>query len=139
MGVTESPACPGKFETGVCRVLPSPLPENPEGHGGKGMTALSTLGLAAQAYSRNGKAIFPLHGIRSGRCTCGNSKCEKPGKHPRTEHGFKDASTDAAKIRQWWTRWPSANIGYAVTGHVVIDIDGEEGSRVLAELEGQFG
>ncbi len=103
------------------------------------MTALSKLGQAALVYSRNGKAVFPLHGIRTGLCTCGNPKCENPGKHPRTKHGFKDASTDAAKIREWWTRWPSANIGYAVIGHVVIDTDGEDGSRVLAELEGQYG
>lgn len=37
--------------------------------------------------------------------------CKSVGKHPRTEHGVDDATTDAAQIRAWWKRWPQANIG----------------------------
>ncbi len=47
-------------------------------------------------------------------------------KKPLTEHGFKDATTDVATIRQWWLKWPDANIGMptgAASGLVVIDID----------------
>jgi hypothetical protein len=39
-----------------------------------------------------------------------NPKC-KPGKHPPTRRGHKEATTDPARILQWWSRWPDANIG----------------------------
>ena len=48
------------------------------------------------------------------------------GKQPLTKHGFKDASTDSAVIRQWWGRWPQANIGGRTgieSGIIVLDID----------------
>ncbi|HUZ47325.1 MAG TPA: AAA family ATPase [Terriglobia bacterium] len=101
--------------------------------------SLSHLGQAAQRYADRGWKVFPLHGIREGHCTCGKADCNSPGKHPRTKHSFKDASKHEKKIREWWMRWPDANIGYAVTGHVVFDADGEEGLRALAELEAQYG
>ena len=82
---------------------------------------------AATAYTRMGWKVFPLHGIVNGKCTCGKI-CSSPGKHPHTKRGFKDASTDPQQIRQWWTRWPDANIGVATgSGLAVLDIDGEEG------------
>ena len=94
---------------------------------------------AALEYARQGWSVFPVHGVEDGHCDCGNPQCDKPGKHPLTDHGLKDATTDPAKIEGWWRRWPSANIGYSVTGHVVLDVDGEEGLRALAELEARYG
>jgi Bifunctional DNA primase/polymerase, N-terminal len=49
---------------------------------------------------------------------CGEDKA------PLTSHGFKDASTAAAVIHDWWRRWPDAPIGVP-TGlkFVVLDID----------------
>jgi hypothetical protein len=50
------------------------------------------------------------------------------GKIPTTPHGCKDASTDAAIIRDWWTREPLANIGVATgpeSGIFVVDLDGD--------------
>ena len=48
-----------------------------------------------------------------------------PGtKHPITRHGFHDASTDRAQIEAWWTKFPTANIGLATEGMLVVDIDG---------------
>jgi hypothetical protein len=50
-----------------------------------------------------------------------------PGtKHPITQHGFKDASTDAAQVERWWSRHPGANVGIAAQGMLVIDIDGAD-------------
>ena len=48
-----------------------------------------------------------------------------PDKKPLTTHGFKDATRYAEQIRQWWSRWPSANIGIAcgASGIVVVDLD----------------
>jgi hypothetical protein len=62
--------------------------------------------------------------------------CEPGGKRPLgrlVPHGLKDASTDAAVIRQWWTAEPTANIGLC-TGIAfdVLDIDGAD---ALAALE----
>ena len=50
--------------------------------------------------------------------------CKVADKTPYTTHGFKDASTDPARIRRWWSRWPDALIGVP-TGikFVVVDVD----------------
>ncbi len=77
-------------------------------------------------------AVFPVHGTKNGRCTCGNAECPDEGKHPRSKHGFKDATTHEAKIRSWWSKWPEANIGIAtgaVSGIVVIDVDPAHGGN----------
>lgn len=81
---------------------------------------------AALGCVQRGWAVFPIHGIIKGRCTCGHGDCSSPGKHPLTRHGLKDATTDGQQLRQWWTKWPHANIGLATgepSGNVVIDID----------------
>jgi hypothetical protein len=33
--------------------------------------------LAALAYARRGWAVFPVHSITDGRCSCGNHACTK--------------------------------------------------------------
>lgn len=39
-------------------------------------------------------------------------------------HGVKDATTDEAQIRDWWGKWPRANIGMACgNGIYAIDVD----------------
>lgn len=87
---------------------------------------------AACAYAQaQGWAVFPLHGVdAAGACSCHQPACSRPGKHPHTQHGFKAATTDVRRIRQWWRRWPDANIGIAtgrVSGLVVVDVDEDEG------------
>ena len=84
----------------------------------------------ALAYAKCGLAIFPLHSIRAGRCTCGRDCGKNAGKHPRVKGGFKVATTDARQIEAWWRKWRDANIGIAtgvVSGIIVIDIDGADG------------
>lgn len=52
------------------------------------------------------------------------------GKAPLTPHGVKDATWDAWLVREWWERWPEANIGVATgqaSGLYVIDLDGPQG------------
>ena len=50
---------------------------------------------AALLYAAEGWPVVPLHSkAMSGVCTCGNADCDKPGMHPRTEHGVGDATTD---------------------------------------------
>ena len=52
--------------------------------------------------------------------------CIPGNKHPITQHGFKDASTEPSQIERWWARHPSANIGIAAEGMLVVDIDGAD-------------
>lgn len=100
------------------------------------MTDLAT---AALDYAARGWAVFPVHSIRDGICTCGEPSCPRPGKHPvghLTPHGLNDASTDRDKVLGWWKTAPWANIGIA-TGRasgrlMVVDID-------IKPERGQFG
>ena len=72
----------------------------------------STLAAALQ-YARHGLAVFPIHTPTQDGCSCGKPSCNRVGKHPRTPHGVRDATTDEKAIRQWWNRWPDANVGIA--------------------------
>lgn len=112
----------------------------------------------ALEYAERGWPVFPLHSIqRGGACSCG-TRCDlkrmAPGKHPRTQHGFQDATTDAKQIRDWWTGWPDANIGITTgeaSGLWVLDVDNKrsvdigggnllpEGEHSLRILENEFG
>ena len=69
------------------------------------------------------------------------------GKIPLTAHGCKDASQDPAQVREWWTQYPSANVGI-VTGDqnqiLVVDVDikhsqGKYGDQSLQALEKELG
>jgi putative DNA primase/helicase len=85
---------------------------------------------AAQWYAANGFLVFPLHNAPGGKCSCGDLQCQNPGKHPRTAHGFKDATRDQDRIAAWWRRWPDANIGIptgAASGLLVVDCDPRNG------------
>jgi hypothetical protein len=99
----------------------------------------------ALGYAARGWAVFPCYAAVHGRCTCGNSACTDQGKHPRTENGCRDATTDPAQIRRYWMRWPHANIGIATgkaSNLVVLDNDprhgGDEGLALLQQQHGVF-
>lgn len=85
---------------------------------------------SALTYARWGWRVFPLHTPRGSGCSCGSATCGNAGKHPRTRHGFKEATTDEAIISQWWSEWPDANVGIATgpeSGLLVLDIDPRNG------------
>jgi len=80
---------------------------------------------AALKYALRGFRVLPLNSIRAGVCTCGDTDCRSPGKHPLTPHGATEASADEMTIRGWWSKWPTANIGLAMgdAGCVALDVD----------------
>jgi hypothetical protein len=103
------------------------------------MTA-SLLEFALQ-YAGRQWCVFPLHSVQDGRCTCGRDCGKNAGKHPRVKGGFKVATADPRQIEAWWRKWPDANIGIAtgaVSGIVVIDIDGATGRATLQRLVAQY-
>lgn len=73
-----------------------------------------TLGSAAAAYARHGWPVFPLS-------TRGKMPAIPKAKGGR---GVLDATTDADRVKRWWDKHPTHNIGVA-TGHNfdVIDVD----------------
>ena len=98
---------------------------------------------AALWYAEHGFPVFPLHSAMNGLCSCLDPACTDQGKHPRTRHGFKNATTDRAKILSWWKKWPDANIGIptgSVSRLLVLDRDPRNGGpRYRYELVDQVG
>lgn len=109
---------------------------------------------AALAYAAMGWHVAPLYwaerfgqtdgGAPRYRCACGNPACHSPAKHPIGQlvpSGIKQATTDEALIRQWWGRYPLANVAVATgeaSGLVVVDIDPKNGGEAtFGELAGR--
>jgi Bifunctional DNA primase/polymerase, N-terminal len=81
----------------------------------------------ALAYAASGWPVFP--------CGPGVKMPAIPSAHPagslckgecgQDGHGFRDATTDPARIRAWWRRWPDANVAIATgaPGPDVLDVD----------------
>lgn len=61
-------------------------------------------------YAARGIAVFPV------------SRNKRPYSR-LTPNGFKDATTDASQIRQWWSTYPRAMIAAPTNEFTVIDID----------------
>src|SRR5438552_163747 len=100
---------------------------------------------AALTYARAGFAVFPIHTIRNGICSCGGGKGCSPGKHPigsLVPRGVLDASADPDVTARRWAQVPDANIGVAtgkVSNLVVLDVDGPIGEAFLAKMETEHG
>jgi len=96
-------------------------------------------------YAERGFAVVPLHSVRNGVCTCRRrSRCgKKAGKHPRTRHGVKDATTNTRRLWDWWLKWPDSNVGLATGdrgGLLVLDVDPRNGGdATLDRAEADLG
>jgi hypothetical protein len=106
---------------------------------------LSELHNAAQDYGRRGIPVFPLYGVNAtGHCSCTEgANCGSAGKHPLTQNGHKNATTDEKQIAKWWTDRPTANIGITTghkTGWIVLDVDPRHGGiQSIEQLDAKFG
>lgn len=87
---------------------------------------------AAIRYADRGWPVFPV--------------APAPQKRPMNDDGFLAATTYHSKIIEWWSRWPTAQVGIAcgAAGIVAIDVDvkpdrGIDGRVALDELRMQYG
>ena len=106
---------------------------------------LSEIGEAAVRYARLGYYVVPNHHLieENGKLVCSCRKgCGSPGKHPRWHgdllpDGINSASNDPAIVRQWWTIWQDANIGFECSeraGVFAHDFDGEAGIALFEKM-----
>ena len=103
----------------------------------------------ARRCLRRGWAVFPVWGVTpGGKCRCGSAHEKEPnqvGKHPLgalVPHGVKDATKDEKVVRDWWARYPDANLAVAtgkLSGFDALDVDGEEGGVTVGTLEADHG
>ena len=93
---------------------------------------------SAITYCRLGLTVIPLHSIKAGLCTCGESSCKSPGKHPRVDwRKYETRVPTESEVEAWWDQWPESNVGIVtggVSGVFVIDADGPEGVASLGTL-----
>src|SRR5215475_8598523 len=82
------------------------------------------LSIAALEFCRRGWRVLPV-----------------AGKVPRLAAWPAQATTDEATVRRWWQTWPTADIGIATGGGLlVLDVDPRHhGDASLAELERAHG
>ena len=86
----------------------------------------------ALEYADRGWKVVPLHTVKSAVCSCGNLQCASAAKHPRIKEWQIHCSSDVGEIREWWQKWPDANIGLATgkaSGFFVLDIDPRHGGK----------
>jgi hypothetical protein len=86
----------------------------------------------ALEYEAAGIAVFPLHTVFDGICSCRKgSECQNKGKHPRwrkgdLKNGVDSATTDEVTIRSWFGEWENANLGIAMGGSLrLIGLDSD--------------
>lgn len=95
---------------------------------------------AALEYAGYGWRVVPLWHPVNGKCTCKNSDCETPGKHPRAGKKWqKQATTNLVQIESWWNHWPEANVGVQMgkeSGIIDAETDGPDDEAALVTLFG---
>jgi hypothetical protein len=82
----------------------------------------SPCGEAALTYCQNGRSVFPV----------------RPDKKPLVKWApYQTTPAAQSLVEQWWSKWPNAGIGCAcgaVSGVVVLDVDGAAGFQELRRL-----
>ncbi|MFQ5803608.1 MAG: bifunctional DNA primase/polymerase [Candidatus Methylomirabilales bacterium] len=86
--------------------------------------------------SRLGLSVFPIHA--PGMALPPGTDERNVGKVPLVPWAeFQRRRATEEEVRIWWTCWPSANIGVvtgAISGVIVLDVDGEEGQTSLRPM-----
>lgn len=96
---------------------------------------------AALWFADHGFGVFSVWSTTAGgtcRCPLGKA-CGSPGKHPITDRGFLDATTDEARIRTLLSAGSDPNYGLVCPeGVFALDVDGDDVAE-LAALELELG
>jgi Bifunctional DNA primase/polymerase, N-terminal len=125
------PAVPLPAATDQPRAVDLPARLGP----GELLAALGEQGCAraARVYAALGFSVVPMHTARpAGGCSCADSGCSDPGKHPRLRGWKRLAATDPAVAGEWWRRWSDANLALATGRRFdVVDLDGDLGVDAL--------
>ncbi len=82
---------------------------------------------AALSYTRAGWPVIPLCWPVGDRCGCGRGHDGRDiGKAPLLGRDYQHVRADAAQVRAWWQRWPTANVGLLLepASLYVLDLDG---------------
>lgn len=96
----------------------------------------------ALEYTQRGWHVFPIV-----HPSVDTAEPGKKGKRPATEHGLKDATTDAGQIQSWFGNGRLYNIGIrtgAESGFDVLDVDSRDGKvgkkslQALIEVYGRL-
>lgn len=64
--------------------------------------------------ARCGIRVFPCHSFQNGKCSCEDTKCKNPGKHPRVMAGISGATIDEELVKAWWSPylyWGNSGVG----------------------------
>lgn len=101
----------------------------------------------ALRYASAGFKVFPLHHIVGGSCSCGDTECRSPGKHPLVIPEFSmfggvhSATNDRSTLVEIFSKNPQANIGIAIPEDMIaIDVDPRNGGDVTIDnLQEQYG
>lgn len=96
---------------------------------------------AALWFASAGFGVFPCWSALDGVCRCPRgASCDSPGKHPLTQHGFDDATTDPRRIRTLLSAASLPNYGLLPPeGVFVLDVDGDGWEAKIARLETEHG
>ena len=92
----------------------------------------------ALKYVANGFPVIPLCWPDGNLCACGRGHQDRSiGKVPLTPNGLKDATMTIEGVKEYWERFPKANIGIVIpSGYFVLDVDVEHnGFDSLARME----
>jgi hypothetical protein len=60
---------------------------------------------------------------------------------PLVSKWYAEATDDTARIVEWWSEWPDADVAGVPdkSGHFAIIASGEDGAQSLAEIEAEYG
>ncbi len=107
--------------------------------------------VAAATYfvEQLGFTAFPVWASDKGRCRCGDPHDgtgktgrgpDNVGKHPATDHGFKNATADVDKVKTFLKNPGTPNYGLnAPEGVLAVDVDGEADLARWQTLQATYG
>lgn len=95
---------------------------------------MTVLDFALQ-YASRGWAIIPLWWQEKGDCACKRPDCDSEAKHPLSKivpSGVLEATTNQIIIKEWFRKFPKANIGIACgkSKLLVLDVDPRHGGSL---------